>query len=162
MYQEHWDGNMTKWKSMGGKVIKHKTVRAQDIWTNIIESAWSSAEPGMYFIDRANYYSNSHYYADLPCTNPCGEQPLPAWGVCNLGHVNLAKHINKKTGEVLWDELKTTVAQAVRFQDNVIDATPYFFEENHTQQMSERRIGMGTIGLAEMMFQFTPVLSSFK
>ncbi len=151
MYQEHWDGNMTKWKSMGGKVIKHKTVRAQDIWTNIIESAWSSAEPGMYFIDRANYYSNSHYYADLPCTNPCGEQPLPAWGVCNLGHVNLAKHINKKTGEVLWDELKTTVAQAVRFQDNVIDATPYFFEENRKQQMSERRVGMGTIGLAEML-----------
>jgi ribonucleoside-diphosphate reductase alpha chain len=151
MYQEHWDGNMTKWKSMGGKVIKHKTVRAQDIWTNIIESAWSSAEPGMYFIDRANYYSNSWYYADLPCTNPCGEQPLPAWGVCNLGHVNLAKHIHKKTGEVLWDELKTTVSQAVRFQDNVIDATPYFFEENRKQQMSERRVGMGTIGLAEML-----------
>jgi ribonucleoside-diphosphate reductase alpha chain len=103
MYAEKWDGNMGRWKEMGGKVIKHKTVRAQDIWTNIIESAWSSAEPGMYFIDRANYYSNSWYYADLPCTNPCGEQPLPAWGVCNLGHVNLARHVDaeKKTGPVL-------------------------------------------------------------
>lgn len=151
LYEKEWDGNMTKWKALGGKVIKHKTVRAQDIWTNIIESAWTSAEPGMYFIDRANYYSNSWYFAPLPCTNPCGEQPLPAWGVCNLGHVNLAKHINKDSGEVLWDALKKTVQQAVRFQDNVIDATPYFFEENRKQQMSERRVGMGTIGLAEML-----------
>ncbi len=154
LYDSHWQdcqGDIRRWKALGGKVVKHKTVRAQDIWTNIIESAWSSAEPGMYFIDRANYYSNSWYYASLPCTNPCGEQPLPAWGVCNLGHVNLAKHINKESGEVLWDELKTTVSQAVRFQDNVIDATPYFFEENKKQQLSERRVGMGTIGLAEML-----------
>jgi len=151
LYAEKWDGNIKRWQSLGGKIIKHKTVRAADIWDNIIASAHASAEPGMYFIDRANYFSNSHYYADLPCTNPCGEQPLPAWGVCNLGHVNLSKHINKDTGEVMWNELKQTVQYAVRFQDNVIDATPYFFEENKNQQMSERRVGMGTIGLAEMM-----------
>ncbi len=151
LYHDHWDGNINAWQKMGGKVIKHKTVRAADIWDNIISSAWASAEPGMYFIDRANYYSNSWYYSDLPCTNPCGEQPLPAWGVCNLGHVNLSKHINKETGEVLWNDLKQTVSWAVRFQDNVIDATPYFFEENKAQQLSERRVGMGTIGLAEMM-----------
>lgn len=151
LYATKWDGNLNRWKEMGGKVIKHKTVRAQDIWSNIIESAWTSAEPGMYFIDRANYYSNSWYFADLPCTNPCGEQPLPAWGVCNLGHVNLSKHVNKDTKEVLWNELKQTVQYAVRFQDNVIDATPYFFDENKEQQMSERRVGMGTIGLAEML-----------
>jgi ribonucleoside-diphosphate reductase alpha chain len=151
LYATKWDGNIKRWQSLGGKVIKHKTVRAADIWDNIISSAWGSAEPGMYFIDRANYFSNSHYYADLPCTNPCGEQPLPAWGVCNLGHVNLSKHINKDTGEIMWNELKQTVQYAVRFQDNVIDATPYFFTENKDQQMSERRVGMGTIGLAEMM-----------
>src|SRR3989344_636390 len=151
LYEQHWDGNMTKWKELGGKVIKHKTVRAADIWDNIISSAWTSAEPGMYFIDRANYFSNSHYFAPLPCTNPCGEQPLPAWGVCNLGHVNLAKHIDKDSSEVLWYKLKATVQYAVRFQDNVIDATPYFFEQNKNQQMSERRVGMGTIGLAEML-----------
>jgi len=151
LYEKEWDGNMEKWKALGGKLVKHKTVRATDIWTQIIESAWSSAEPGMYFIDRANHSSNSWYYSPLPCTNPCGEQPLPAWGVCNLGHVNLARHISHDTGEVLWNELKTTVKQAVRFQDNVIDATPYFFKENLEQQMSERRVGMGTIGLAEML-----------
>jgi ribonucleoside-diphosphate reductase alpha chain len=151
LYKDKWDGNIKRWQELGGKIIKHKTVRAADIWDNIISSAWSSAEPGMYFIDRANYYSNSWYFADLPCTNPCGEQPLPAWGVCNLGHVNLAKHINHESGEVMWNDLKQTVQYAVRFQDNVIDATPYFFDENKAQQMSERRVGMGSIGLAEMM-----------
>lgn len=151
LYKNHWDGNLNRWKELGGKVIKYKTVKAQDIWTNIIESAHTSAEPGMYFIDRANYYSNSWYFADLPCTNPCGEQPLPAWGVCNLGHVNLAKHVDMSRRDVDWNKLKRTVSDAVRFQDNVIDATPYFFNENLKQQMSERRVGMGTIGLAEML-----------
>lgn len=150
-YATEWDGDMTKWRKIGGNVIKHKTVKAAEIWDNIISSAWASAEPGVYFIDRANYYSNSHYFAQLPCTNPCGEQPLPAWGVCNLGHVNLARHVSHETGAVLWNELKQTVQYAVRFQDNVIDATPYFFDENKNQQMSERRVGMGTIGLAEML-----------
>ncbi len=156
LYAEHWDGDLHKWKQLGGNIIKHKTVRAQDIWDNIIESAHASAEPGMYFIDRANYYSNSWYFAPLPCTNPCGEQPLPAWGVCNLGHVNLSKHLtNNETGkaDVDWNKLKATVQDAVRFQDNVIDATPYFFDENRKQQMSERRVGMGTIGLAEMLIK---------
>jgi len=151
LYATEWDGNMQKWKQLGGKLIKHKTVRATEIWDNIISSAWTSAEPGVYFIDRANYYSNSWYFAPLPCTNPCGEQPLPAWGVCNLGHVNLAKHVNRDAKDVMWNDLKATVQYAVRFQDNVIDATPYFFDQNKNQQMSERRVGMGTIGLAEML-----------
>ncbi|MBI2607963.1 MAG: adenosylcobalamin-dependent ribonucleoside-diphosphate reductase [Candidatus Doudnabacteria bacterium] len=151
LYKEYWNGDIKRWKQVGGKVVKHKTVKARDIWDNIISSAWASAEPGMYFIDRANHYSNSWYFAPLSCTNPCGEQPLPAWGVCNLGHVNLAKHVDMEKKDVDWNKLKTTVSSAVRFQDNVIDATPYFFEENKLQQMSERRVGMGTIGLAEML-----------
>jgi ribonucleoside-diphosphate reductase alpha chain len=151
LYDKHWDGDLKKWRELGGRVIKHKTVRAQDIWENIISSAWASAEPGVYFIDKSNTLSNSWYYAHLPSTNPCGEQPLPAWGVCNLGHVNLAKHIDDSTRDVDWNKLKRTVQHAVRFQDNVIDATPYFFKENFDQQMSERRVGMGTLGLAEML-----------
>jgi len=151
LYKDKWDGNINRWKELGGRVVKHKTVRARDIWENIISSAWSSAEPGVYFIDRANYYSNSWYYADLPCTNPCGEQPLPAWGVCNLGHINLSKHVDMEKKDVDWNKLKRTVQDAVRFQDNVIDATPYFFDTNFKQQMGERRVGMGTIGLAEML-----------
>jgi ribonucleoside-diphosphate reductase alpha chain len=153
LYDKHWDGNLKKWRELGGRVIVHKTVRAMDIWENIISSAHASAEPGVYFIDRANTLSNSWYFTQLACTNPCGEQPLPPWGVCNLGHVNLSRHIDFSKKDVDWNKLKTTVQQAVRFQDNVIDATPYFFKENFEQQMSERRVGMGTIGLAEMLIQ---------
>ncbi|RME73960.1 MAG: hypothetical protein D6784_10975, partial [Chloroflexi bacterium] len=81
----------------------------------------------------------------------CGEQGLPAWGVCNLGALNLAKFV--KDDEVDWDTLRRAVRYAVRFLDNVIDATPYFFAENKRQQLSERRVGLGTMGLAEMLIR---------
>jgi ribonucleoside-diphosphate reductase alpha chain len=81
----------------------------------------------------------------------CGEQGLPAWGVCNLGALNLARFVTD--GQVDWPTLGQAVRYAVRFLDNVIDATPYFFEENKQQQLSERRVGLGTMGLAEMMIR---------
>jgi len=152
-YAEEWTGNMKTWRERGGSVVVHKTVRAREVWDTIIESAWASAEPGLWFVDRSNQMSNSWYYdrGDLICTNPCGEQPLPAWAVCNLGHVNLSRFVAK--GKVNWDELGHSVRTAVRFLDNVIDATPYFFEQNAAQQKDERRVGMGTIGLAEMLIR---------
>lgn len=152
-YADQWTGNLQAWKALGGQVVAHKTVKAREIWNQIIESAWASAEPGIFFVDRANKMSNSWYYpqGDLICTNPCGEQPLPAWAVCNLGHVNLSKFA--RNGEVNWEDLGKTVRYAARFLDNVIDATPYFFEQNEQQQKQERRVGMGTIGLAEMLIR---------
>lgn len=148
-----WTGNLEKWRERGGKVVVHKTVRARQIWDQIISSAWASAEPGLWFVDRANKASNSHYYdqGDLICTNPCGEQPLPQWSVCNLGHINLSRFVEKN--QVQWDSLGKAVRTAVRFLDNVIDATPYFFEENEQQQKSERRVGLGSVGLAEMLIR---------
>lgn len=152
-YATGWTGNMSTWRERGGAVVVHKTVRAREIWDTIIESAWASAEPGLWFVDRSNKMSNSWYYdrGDLICTNPCGEQPLPAWAVCNLGHLNLSRFT--ANGQVKWDELGHSVRTAVRFLDNVIDATPYFFPQNQTQQQDERRVGMGTIGLAEMLIR---------
>ena len=152
-YATDWTGNMSTWRERGGAVVVHKTVRAREIWDTIIESAWASAEPGLWFVDRSNKMSNSWYYdrGDLICTNPCGEQPLPAWAVCNLGHLNLSRFT--AGGKVKWDELGHSVRTAVRFLDNVIDATPYFFPQNQTQQQDERRVGMGTIGLAEMLIR---------
>lgn len=152
-YSTEWTGNMQTWRERGGNVVVHKTVKAREVWDTIIESAWASAEPGLWFVDRSNRMSNSWYYdrGDLICTNPCGEQPLPAWAVCNLGHINLSRFV--KEGKVKWDELGHTVRTAVRFLDNVIDATPYFFPQNASQQKDERRVGMGTIGLAEMLIR---------
>ncbi len=153
LYATAWTGNMESWKAQGGKVIVHKTVRAREVWDQIIGSAWASAEPGLWFVDRSNKQSNSHYYqnGDLICTNPCGEQPLPAWSVCNLGHVNLSRFV--KDNDVNWTDLGRGVRSAVRFLDNVIDATPYFFPQNEEQQKSERRVGLGTVGLAEMLIR---------
>lgn len=152
-YAEHWNGDLEAWQTMGGGVVTHKTVKAREIWNGIIESAWASAEPGLWFVDRCNKEANSWYYPEgrLVCTNPCGEQPLPAWAVCNLGHVNLSRMVRE--GEVDWDTLGRTVRYSVRFLDNVIDATPYFFEQNARQQKDERRVGLGTIGLAEMLIR---------
>ncbi len=146
-----WNGDLNAWLDAGGRVINYHTVKAREIWNSIIESAWASAEPGIFFVDRYNAMSNSWYYAPINCTNPCGEQGLPPWGVCNLGAINLSRFV--KDGKVDWKELGTTVRSAVRFLDNIIDNTPYFFEENEKQQKSERRIGLGTMGLAEMMIR---------
>jgi len=152
-YEKEWDGNLDKWTAAGRKVVVYKTVKARFIWNSIIESAWSSAEPGVFFLERANKMSNSWYYDEgyLGCTNPCGEQPLPGFGVCNLGAINLSKFVSD--GEVAWDDLGKAVRYSVRFLDNVIDATPYFFNENLSQQRNERRVGLNTMGMAEMMIR---------
>ncbi len=156
-YDTIWDGYLPNWIAAGKKIIVHKTVKAKELWHSIIESAWASAEPGLFFIDRANKMSNSWYYDPLICTNPCGEQPLPAWAVCNLGAINLSKFVIKDdtTGKysVDYPKLDVAIRFAVRFLDNVIDATPYFFETNREQQKSERRVGLNTMGLAEMMIR---------
>lgn len=153
-----WDGNINTWLDKGGSVVVHKTLKAREVWDQIVTAAWASAEPGLFFIDRANQQANSYYYekGDLICCNPCGEQPLPAWSVCNLGHINLAQFVKQgawEGKEVDWDGIKTATADATRFLDNVIDATPYFSEGNRTQQLGERRVGLGTIGLAEMLIR---------
>ncbi len=150
-YNEEWDGDIAKWRAAGKPILVHKTVKARDVWNNVVESAWASAEPGLWFIDRTNKMSNSHYFSPLICTNPCGEQPLPAWGICNLGAINLGKFVQH--GEVQWDDLRQGVRYAVRFLDNVIDATPYFFDENQEQQQNERRVGLGIMGLADMLIR---------
>ena len=83
----------------------------------------------------------------------CGEQGLPAWGVCNLGAINLAKFYDEAQHDVDWDNLDVAVRYATRFLDNVIDSTPYFFEENREQQLGERRVGLNNMGLAELMIR---------
>ncbi len=152
-YNTRWDGDLSKWRDAGLPVVAHKTVKAREVWNAIIESAWASAEPGVFFNDRYNKLSNSWYFAPIICTNPCGEQGLPAWGVCNLAAINLAKFYDATAKDVAWAELGRTVRYAVRFLDNVIDATPYFFDQNHAQQLKERRVGLNTMGLAELMIR---------
>lgn len=152
-YDELWDGDLDKWKKAGRRIILYKTVKAREVWHTIIESAWKSAEPGVVFMEYYNQMSNSWYFNPIICTNPCGEQGLPGWGVCNLSAMNLSKFYDEANHDVAWDELATTTRYSVRFLDNVIDRTPYHFEENELNQKKERRVGLGTMGLAELMIK---------
>ena len=150
-YDENWDGDLTKWRAAGLPIVVKRTVKARELWNAIISSAWASAEPGVWFNERSNRMANSWYFNPLVSTNPCGEQPLGAFSVCNLGALNLARFYDESSDDVAWDDLGQAVRYATRFLDNVIDATPYFFEENRKIQTGERRLGLGTMGVAELL-----------
>jgi ribonucleotide reductase alpha subunit/intein/homing endonuclease len=128
-----------------------KTIRARQLWDLICTSAWESAEPGMVFMDRYNTESNTWYYETIRCVNPCGEQGLSPWGVCNLGAINLAAFV--ENGQMNYERLAQTSKVAMRFLDNVIDANLYFIEENREAQMGTRRTGLGTMGLADALIK---------
>ncbi|GAC1383616.1 MAG: adenosylcobalamin-dependent ribonucleoside-diphosphate reductase [Ktedonobacteraceae bacterium] len=142
--------NDTDWDLIWQSEVK-KTIRAKYLWDLICKSAWESAEPGMVFMDRCNKLANTWYYEEIRCVNPCGEQPLPAWGVCNLGALNLASFVHD--GQMDWEHLAEMSKVAMRFLDNVIDANDYFIEENKQAQLGTRRTGLGTMGLADALIQ---------
>jgi len=160
IYDQIWNGDLHAWKEANLPTKLYKTVKARDLWNKIISSAHASAEPGIVFMERYNKLSNSYYFNKLICTNPCGEQGLPGWGVCNLGHLYLASFA-KEIGEdeqgpvydIDWDELKQSSRILTRFLDNIIDLTPYHFQENKDNQKNERRIGGGTLGLGELLIK---------
>ena len=157
-YDDKWNGDIEAWKKMGKKVIVHKIVKARKIWDLIAQAAWRSAEPGVVFLERYNKLYNNWYWNKVICVNPCGEEGLPAWGVCNLGSINLSalvkgKDIDKK-GQFDFASLKKIVRSAVRFQDNVVDMDPYVFPGiRKTQFEGERRIGLGTMGLGDTLIK---------
>jgi ribonucleoside-diphosphate reductase alpha chain len=128
-----------------------KTVKAAYIWDLICEAAWKSAEPGVVFMDRYNKESNTWYYENIRCVNPCGEQGLPPWGVCNLGALNLAAFV--EGGSMDYAGLAEQTRVAMRFLDNVIDANLYFIKENEQAQLGTRRTGLGTMGLGDALIK---------
>ncbi|QST03102.1 hypothetical protein IMZ31_21370 (plasmid) [Pontibacillus sp. ALD_SL1] len=146
------DGFMNKVKEAKETKTPNKE---SELWTLITTSAHGSAEPGVLWMERYNKESNSNYYEEgyIVATNPCGEQGLPEFSVCNLGHFVLPRFYDSKTNDVNWDDLARACRAAVRLQDNVIDYTPYFLEENKKQQMSERRVGIGSLGLGTLLIK---------
>ncbi len=143
-----WD---LKWQ---GKVWR--TIRARELWHKIAESAHAYAEPGVVFMDQYNKRSNTWYFENIRCVNPCGEQGLPPWGVCNLGALNLVSFVKQIEGETYFDyeDLASATRTSIRFLDNVIDATNYPFAENReAQQGGARRTGLGTMGIADVLIK---------
>ena len=129
----------------------YKTVNAKDLWMKIITNAHSSAEPGILFWDTMKEYHNVEYANPLSSTNPCGEQPLAAYTACNLGNINLSQFVDKD-GNFQFEELKKTTQVATRFMDNVIDynLNNHAFDKIKKSVESDRRVGIGITGLADM------------
>jgi ribonucleoside-diphosphate reductase alpha chain len=152
-YDEKWDGYLPNWIALGKKVIVHKTVKARFIWDMIADAAWRSAEPGVVFLERYNKWFNNYYYEYVNCVNPCGEEGLPNWGVCNLCSINLAALVDDKA-QFNYDLLTEISKIGVRFQDNIIDLDQYVFPEiEDVQKNGERRIGLGTMGLGDALIK---------
>jgi ribonucleoside-diphosphate reductase alpha chain len=153
-YNEKWHqiGDVRIWEKMGYPIKVHKTIRARELWNLINICATYSAEPGIFFFDNANDMTNAKAYGQqVVCTNPCGEQPLAAYSVCNLAALNLANMVDYEKSDVNWNKLAKTIKSAIRMQDNVIDKTTYFLDENKTQALGERRIGLGVMGLHDLI-----------
>jgi ribonucleoside-diphosphate reductase alpha chain len=133
----------------------HKTLQARDLWNKIMRSTYEFADPGVIFIDRVNAANPLRSIELISCTNPCGEQLLPPYGVCCLGSINLARLVlhpfEPERQRFNWNRLEVLVSTLVRFLDNVLDVTHYPLPQQRLESQSKRRIGIGITGLADCL-----------
>ena len=127
------------------------TLKARDVFDRIVNVAWQTGEPGVLFIDRINESNPIPNAGILEATNPCGEQPLLPYESCNLGSINLANMVSGN--EINWSKLESTAQNAVHFLDNVIDVNRYLFDNIKEATQRTRKIGLGVMGFADMLYK---------
>jgi ribonucleoside-diphosphate reductase alpha chain len=138
----------------GAAGADERLVSAEQLWTRLCAAAHAAAEPGVLFIDRINRENNLYYRERISATNPCGEVPLPPYGACNLGSLNLVAFVRDPftEGAALDEEaIRATARLAVRFLDNVIDVSDFPLSAQAEQARGARRVGLGVTGLADAL-----------
>lgn len=149
-------GMERRWSGSAKPVPCHvlRTLKARDLWRQMMQSAFDAAEPGILFEDTINRQNNLWYREWISATNPCGEIPLPGYGACNLGSVNITQFVVNpfgKNASVNWKKLEEVVTIATRFLDNVIDISRYPLPMQKHEAFATRRIGLGITGLADAL-----------
>lgn len=161
-YKSEWQGDIKKWDGAGYPSIVVRTISATWLWNLIMESTYNRAEPGVLFLDRANYFGPLNYLETIFATNPCGEQTLAPGGVCNLGSINLTQFLNKTLTGFDLTKIKKYTRKLTRFLDNINSLSNAPLPEYVDSMKNKRRIGIGILGWGSALYMLKTRFGSEK